>query len=338
MQEKHTEWPNLERYSDIPLFNTKAVVQRTGIAAPTLRAWERRYKILSPERAQNDYRLYSERDIASIRWLKEHIDGGMSISQAIALFRHLEKEHMKAGLSQAIYQNVQLDGEESVNGSAATYNMRFVQERLLSAFSSFDETTATRLLASTLAIYPLEQVCAELITPTLWEIGRLWEQGQITVSVEHFASAFFQGLLTSLFHAMPANSANPLVIACCAPGEVHELGALMLSLLLRRAGLHVAYLGQSIETIGLLQTIRQLSPALVCVSATLMSCLEALAALGQQLQELPLPCPAFVFGGQLFERHADLIAQVPGVYLGANLQSIIPRLKHMAFQHFEDKK
>ena len=90
MREKHTEWPDLEHYADVPLFNTKAVAQKTGIAAPTLRAWERRYTILSPERAQNDYRLYSERDIAIISWLKEHVDAGMSISQAIALFRHLE--------------------------------------------------------------------------------------------------------------------------------------------------------------------------------------------------------------------------------------------------------
>jgi DNA-binding transcriptional MerR regulator len=94
MREKHTEWPGLEHYADVPLFNTKAVAQQTGIAAPTLRAWESRYMILSPERAQNDYRLYSERDIAIIRWLKEHIDAGMSISQATPL-RHLEEEQTK---------------------------------------------------------------------------------------------------------------------------------------------------------------------------------------------------------------------------------------------------
>src|SRR6202011_4682828 len=95
VQEKPTVWPDLDHYADVPLFNTKAVVQQTGIAAPTLRAWERRYTILSPERAQNDYRLYSERDIALIGWLKERVDAGMSISQAFALFRHLEEEHQQ---------------------------------------------------------------------------------------------------------------------------------------------------------------------------------------------------------------------------------------------------
>src|SRR5947209_6734015 len=91
----HGEWPDLEHYSDIPLFNTKAVVQQTGVPAPTLRAWERRYTILSPERANNDYRLYSERDVVTIRWLKEHVDAGMSISQAIALFRHIKEEYQR---------------------------------------------------------------------------------------------------------------------------------------------------------------------------------------------------------------------------------------------------
>src|ERR1700682_116496 len=93
MREKHRELPDLEHYSDVPLFNTKAVVQQTGIAAPTLRAWERRYTILSPERAQNTYRLYSERDIATIRWLKERVDTGIAISQAIALLRHMSEEY-----------------------------------------------------------------------------------------------------------------------------------------------------------------------------------------------------------------------------------------------------
>jgi MerR family transcriptional regulator, light-induced transcriptional regulator len=411
MREKHTAWLDLEHYADVPLFNTKAVVQQTGIGAPTLRAWERRYMLLSPERAHNDYRLYSERDIAIIRWLKDRVDAGMSISQAIALFRHLEQEHnqlhrkdlpskstspsqmmlssrstgehqpivegdeqeaneqVKEGASQPVLQNVQkLDAEMMANISPTTYSMRFVQERLLEAFNKLDEAAASRLMASMLAIYPIEQVFNELITPTLWEIGRLWEQGLITVSIEHFGSAFFHGLLTNLFHAMPSSNTDPLVIVCCAPGEVHELAPLMLSLLLRRAGLRVAYLqrcpevlsyrdalllssicfsdgsifpgtavGQSIETNGLLQTVRQLSPALIRVSVTLISFLEAVTELGQKLQELPPPRPILIFGGQVFEQHADLIARVPGIYINGDMQTIITQLRRMAFQQVEDK-
>jgi MerR family transcriptional regulator, light-induced transcriptional regulator len=331
MPEKHPERPDLEQYSDVPLYNTKAVVQQTGIAAPTLRAWERRYMLLSPERAQNDYRLYSERDIAIIRWLKAHIDTGMSISQSIALFRHLEEK--QEGAVQPAIQSVQpFIAKETGNNPPTTYNMHLVQERLLAAFNELDEVTASQEMAPILAIHPIEQVCSELITPTLWEVGRRWEQGSITVSIEHFASAFFHGLLTNLFHATPTSNTNPLVIACCAPGEAHEIAPLMLSLLLRRAGLRVAYLGQSIETTGLLQTIRQMSPVLICISVTLDAYLEATLELGKKLQELPPPHPAIIFGGQAFEQHADLISQISGIYLDRDLGTIITQIKQVALK------
>ncbi len=366
VREKHNEWPGLENYADVPLFNTKAVVQQTGIAAPTLRAWERRYTILSPGRAQNDYRLYSERDIAILRWLKERVDAGMSISQAIALFHYLEEErsslrelspeamlpassvgeqqpiaardeYVKKDAAQPTFKQAQQVGAEAIlEPSSTMYNLLFVQGQLLEAFNRLDEAEASRLMTLIVAVYSIEQVCSELIKPTLWEIGRLWEQGLITVSIEHFASAFFHGWLTNLLHVTPYSNTSPLVIACCAPGEEHELAPLMLSLLLRRAGLRVAYLGQSIETAGLLQTVRQLSPALICVSLTLTAFLEAVIELGRKLQEIPPPSPLFIFGGQAFEQHADVIARVPGVYMHGAIPTIIPELRRMAFQQAKD--
>jgi MerR family transcriptional regulator, light-induced transcriptional regulator len=353
VREKLPEWPDLEHYADVPLMNMKAVVQKTGIASPTLRAWERRYTILSPERAQNDYRLYSERDIATIQWLKDRVDTGMSISQAIALLRHLEAEYSQrspkdvlpertspshALVSTSAVRKHETIAESDEQEKDETYNMLFVRKRLLDAFNSLDEASANRLMAMMLAIYPVEQVCAELVTPTLWEIGHGWEQGLLSVAIEHFASAFFHRWLTNLLHAMPSSKPHPLVIACCAPGELHELAPLMLSLLLRRAGLRVAYLGQSIETESLLQTVMQLSPALICVSVTLLSALEAAIELGQKVQELPSPRPIVIFGGQVFEQHADLIARVPGVYVNGEMQTIVTQLRSMALQHVEEQQ
>jgi DNA-binding transcriptional MerR regulator len=374
VREERIAFPELERYSDFPLYNTKAVVQQTGIPAPTLRAWERRYTFLLPGRADNSYRRYSERDIAVIRWLKERVDGGMSISQAIALFRHLDEERSGSGLQQeeflqegdsASFQvalpispgngqtqlstdsgaeenaqtpgemtsslgNVpQIDIEKKQDTYPAIHDMRTTKMHLLEAFKVLDEATAENLMASMLAIYPVEQVCVKLIAPTLWDIGQLWEQGKITVSVEHFASAFFRGILTNLFHVTPDAGAGPLVIVCCAPWEAHELAPLMLALLLRRANMHVVYLGQSIEIAGLLDTIRQMTPALICVSLTLPNYLDALIELGNKVQELPSPRPLFAFGGHTFEDHKDFIARVPGIYLNGDIISIVAQLRSL---------
>lgn len=358
VREERNSFPELKRYSDFPLYNTKAAVQQTGIPAPTLRAWERRYTFLSPGRSDNLYRRYSERDIVIIRWLKERVDNGLSISQAIALFRHLDEERRESALQQGDFlreggsttfqaeEKVQASGEivsSQENSSQiniekkqdrlpAIHVMRTTRMHLLEAFKVLDESAAENLVASMLAIYPVEQVCAKLIAPTLWDIGVLWEQGKITVSVEHFASAFFRGILTNLFHVTPDTSTGPLVIVCCAPGEAHELAPLMIALLLRRAGMHVVYLGQSIEVSGLLDTVRELSTTLLCVSLTLQNYLDALIELAHKVQQLPSPHPLFAFGGRAFEDHKEFIARVPGIYLDGDIISIVDQLRSLVVE------
>lgn len=399
VREEHIDFPDLKRYSDTPLFNTKAVVQQTGVPAPTLRAWERRYTILSPYRSNNAYRLYSERDIARIRWLKARVDAGMTISQAIALLHHMEAEYRQFREAQdglmgngntSVFQIAlplsemqeqhppavplaeqelppdeveflpsgkpedhqvvesstvkknephslpsgpsQIREEEQQDSYASAHSMRVARQRLLEAFKMFNEEEAGMIMASMLAIYPVEEICAGLIKPTLWHIGKLWEEGLITVSVEHFASTFFRGLLTNLLHVSAGPRSGPLIIACCAPGEAHELAALMLALLLRRSGMRVIYLGQSIEIAGLLHTIRQVSPALICVSLSIPSLEQGLIDLARLIQEMPAPRPVLVFGGQVFEEHPYLISDIPGIYLDGDLHSTITHLRRLAFE------
>jgi len=345
------EKPDLEMYSDTPMFNTKSVVQQTGVPGPTLRAWERRYTLLSPERANNTYRLYSERDVIMIRWLKERVDAGMAISQAIALFRYKsdETQHKSLPLSEPsssesvdTHYVVVNEAEPDVSANViplrneqiqptfpTVYSMRLVRERLVEAFNQLDESLASMIMGSMLAIYPLDQVCTELITPTMWQIGQLWADGAVTVSVEHFASNFFRALLTNLFQVIPIPTGAPTAIVCCAPGEPHELAPLMLALFLRRTGIRVVYLGQNIEIDGLLQSVCKIAPTLLCISLTMPAYLSALIELAHKLEELPQPRPIFAFGGQVFMYNAHVIPQIPGVYLAGELKTIVAQLHTM---------
>jgi MerR family transcriptional regulator, light-induced transcriptional regulator len=329
-----------------------------------LRAWERRYDLLSPERAGNDYRLYSERDIVLIRWLKERVESGMSISQAIALFHHLHEERRQLSnqpetspttaalplqFEAPARQPEQVSGKEgpeydwrqpvsSSLCSPATHDMSLVRDYLIEAFRSLEEQTATALMGSMLAIYPVERVCSELITPTMRQVGDLWAAGEITISVEHFASNFFHALLANLFRMAPSSQEGAPTIVCCAPGEQHELSALMLALFLRRSGMRTAYLGQSIETAGLIKTIKTLSPPLVCVSLTMPAFLSALIDLGEQIQSLPAPRPVVAFGGRGFLHHTHLRSQLPGVFLDDDLNVVVKQLHRMVLEQTENKK
>src|SRR4029453_11707160 len=77
--------PPLAQLSTSPVFNTKAVARETGVPADTFRAWERRYGVPRPQRTAGGHRLYSERDIAIIRWLRDRTDEGVNISHAVLL-------------------------------------------------------------------------------------------------------------------------------------------------------------------------------------------------------------------------------------------------------------
>ena len=73
-------------------YNVRAVVRETGLKPDTLRVWEQRYGLPMPQRSPGGHRLYSERDIAVLKWLVARKGEGMSISRAVALWKSLEDE------------------------------------------------------------------------------------------------------------------------------------------------------------------------------------------------------------------------------------------------------
>lgn len=320
--------PQLERYSDIPLFNTKAVVRQTGVPAPTLRAWERRYGILSPRRGENDYRLYSERDMIMVAWLRERVESGMTISQAIALLRSLEPSRRRKGRGRTAAAPfidgtpaplpAELPGRISLEDLAAL---------LVRQCAGLDEYAASHTIAQALAVYPVEDVCLRLFTPVLTEIGRLWANGDTTVTVEHFCTALIRAQIESLFRMASRGESGALVLVGCAPGELHELGALILALFLRRSGLRVAYLGQSIEAQHLIATIAALKPACVVLSAVMPAQAEALRQVGDALKAHLAPVPLFCFGGQAFACDPGLAEGIAGNFLGSDALQAVESIK-----------
>src|SRR3954466_13791153 len=85
MSIKMAQSPPLGQLSTAPVFNTKAVAHETNVPADTFRAWERRYGMPRPQRTPGGHRLYSERDIGIIRWLRDRTDEGVNISHAALL-------------------------------------------------------------------------------------------------------------------------------------------------------------------------------------------------------------------------------------------------------------
>lgn len=71
------------------LYNLQAVLKETNLKPDVLRAWERRYGLPKPERTAGGHRLYSEYDIATIKWLRARQEEGLSISRAVELWKEI---------------------------------------------------------------------------------------------------------------------------------------------------------------------------------------------------------------------------------------------------------
>ncbi len=294
-----------------PLYNIKAVVQKTGIPADTVRAWERRYGVPQPRRTETGRRLYSERDIAAIRWLRERTYAGMTISQAIQQLRSLGDDAL---------------AEPPPAPDPGPRNFETLADELLTALLAFDHQTANGVVEEAFALYRIEEVCLRLFGPVLVEIGERWHRHEATIAQEHFASHFIQRRLNALLQAYSPAAGRGLIITACAPDELHELGILMLSVFLVRRAWQIVYLGANVPIADLVQTVVRLQPALVCLSATNSRTAHTLIAATAAIAQLPEPRPLVGFGGEPFNVDPALRAHVHGRYLGADAQQAVDRI------------
>lgn len=321
VHEARVQAPQWEQFSDTPLFNTKAVVRQTGIPAPTLRAWERRYDILTPRRGANDYRLYSERDMAMISWLRERVGSGLTISQAIALLRSLEPSRRRGRRTRPV-SVAALEAPEAEPATQAEpaasqgITLADLSDDLLRHLAGLNEAGALQVMTQAFAIYSVEDVCISLFTPTLVRLGLLWRAGRVSVTAEHFATSVIRGQLESLYRSAPQTLNAPLALVGSAPGELHDVGAFMLALFLRRAGLRVVYLGQNVESTSLLAAVERFRPTVLALSAATSSQAESLIELGRRLEAFGPRPPLYIVGGQAFTGEPALVRRTRGAYLG----------------------
>jgi methanogenic corrinoid protein MtbC1 len=194
---------------------------------------------------------------------------------------------------------------------------------LLTALLRYDEAQADRLLEEAFAIYGLETVTESILAPAMVQIGDMWHEGRTTTATEHFASNYLRRKIDSIINAAPQSTVGPLVILGCAPGDWHELGLLLIYLMLRRRSINTIYLGQNVPVEQFVEEMERLKPAMVIMSAATGETVGGLIEIGTAVQAMPAPRPLFAFGGRIFNVQPDLKTRVPGVFLGESARSAV---------------
>jgi DNA-binding transcriptional MerR regulator len=240
--------------------------RRVGVTPELLRAWEQRYGLLRPVRTPGGFRLYGEEDAARVARMRQALDEGLSAAEAARMA--LEAPSSPDGL---------IDDART---------------RLMSAIESYDEAAVQTALDDGLAAFGLEVFVRDLILPTLTAVGRGWEQSNVEISQEHFASNLIRGRLLSLARLWGRGS-GPLALLACAPGEQHDISLLAFGLILRSHGWRILYLGADTPLPTLEDTARTTGPAVI-VLVTFDPAL--INAEGAALRRLARTAPLFLSG------------------------------------------
>jgi DNA-binding transcriptional MerR regulator len=227
--------------SDGPRYRILAVCERTGVAAATLRAWERRYGIPAPARTAARYRLYDDDDIALIRRMAALCASGVRPAEAARLARQTP-------------------------GGARHEDPAELVERLLDATVRMDALALQRVLDAAFAQRTPTQAYEELMGPSLVRIGERWADGALSIAHEHFAATMIRDRLLERLRATMPDPARESAVLACVDEEQHDLGLLGFALHVAEWGIRPVFLGARVPAEAIAAAVAQLHPRFVGLS------------------------------------------------------------------------
>lgn len=220
--------------------------RRTGVSPELLRAWERRYGLFEPDRSPGRFRLYSDADVGRVEAMRAQIADGLSAAEAAR--RVLGTSERPRGSRREAGPAI---GEPIAD--------------LRAALETFDDSAAHAAIDRLVASLSLESFLREVVMPLLQEIGEGWERGEITIAQEHFASNLVRGRLMALGRGWGRGSGHHALLAA-PPGELHDLGLVVLALVLRDRGWRVTFLGADTPIETIVDTKRRVAPEVIVLA------------------------------------------------------------------------
>jgi DNA-binding transcriptional MerR regulator len=243
----------------MPKYRIHQAAQAVGISAQLLRAWERRYGLLSPVRTESGYRLYSEEEITFLRAVKALVDQGHSISDVARTPRERLLETAPPQKSPTAPQSLSSKGT-------------FLDATLV-AIQNFDRPALESALfrATGMGALTPAETCDRVLTPLLVEIGIRWEQGRLSVAAEHFGSSILRHHLQALLAQASQRSAQCAPIVCASlEGELHEGGILVFAIHVATLGWPILYLGAHTPLTDIIATAEQEQAQGIALSMTML--------------------------------------------------------------------
>ena len=224
----------------------KTVSERTGLSPHLIRAWERRYETIQPERTDGNQRLYCEEDIERLMLLKLVTEAGHPI-RTVAKLPVDELRRLVADLN---------TGDRSMMGTPGTAPSPTAPkssrtgpelvESALHAITAMDAATLESVLEEAVLSLGQVAVLSHVIGPLVQRVGDGWQAGTLKVGHEHLASAVIRTFLANAARPFAVHASAPMLVATTPSGQVHEIGAALVAAAAANKGWRITYLGPSL--------------------------------------------------------------------------------------------
>lgn len=266
------------------MYTISEAAERAGVSVDVMRAWERRYGVVTPERTSAGYRLYDVATINRIRAMRQLVEEGWSPSAAAARVRDAPDEVPEAAQRYA---------ESTADPDADPLVDRFVQ-----AAAALDAASLTAVLDEMGSRASFEPMVERHLFPALRALGAAWASGAVSVAAEHAASAAVARWLGTAFEAAATSrpDVHPILIGL-PPGARHELGALAFATACRRAGLAVRYLGADLPAAEWARAARDTDAATAVIGVPTAADADAARTVAKALRRAS-PGLLVAFGGR----------------------------------------
>jgi DNA-binding transcriptional MerR regulator/methylmalonyl-CoA mutase cobalamin-binding subunit len=224
----------------------KTVSERTGLSPHLIRAWERRYETIQPERTDGNQRLYCEEDIERLMLLKMATEAGHPI-RTVAKLPVDELRGLVSDLN---------TGDRSMMGTPGTAPSPTAPkssrtgpelvESALHAITAMDAATLESVLEEAVLSLGQVAVLSHVIGPLVQRVGDGWQAGTLKVGHEHLASAVIRTFLANAARPFAVHASAPMLVATTPSGQVHEIGAALVAAAAANKGWRITYLGPSL--------------------------------------------------------------------------------------------
>ena len=239
-----------------PRHPIRVVSQRTGLSAPVLRAWERRYGAVEPSRSEGGQRLYSDADVRRLQLLATAVDGG----RTIGLIADLDVDELQDLIDEDRETPVQPQGDEvTPDVERVGHALQLIEEMRTDELEQY-------LMRSAVELRPHELV-EGLVVPLLQEVGRAWQSGRMRPSTEHIASVAIRRFLEWVSTTNQPDPDAPLAVTGTPAGQQHEFGALLAGVIAAYQGWRVRFLGPDLPAEDIAKAAETLNATMVALSA-----------------------------------------------------------------------